>query len=165
MTIKVEKLTDETLMQRACAFTSGKESKMTLERIYRCEHSPMRTQLFWIEMIDIPSFVSVHFARHNVGVTHFVRSNRSDITGVDDAEVTRLTPVNHAMLINAQSLVNMARKRLCKKSSKETRDVMVEIFEKTIKVDFDLGLNLRTECQYRNGCYEDKSCGFMKKGE
>ena len=159
MRCEIMKLTNESLMRTACQFTSGKESKITLEKIYECEHSPIRTQLFWIELYDIPSFVSVHFARHNIGVTHFVKTNRDDITGQLDSDINRLTPVNHAMLINAQALINMARKRLCHKAHEKTWDVMTEIRNKMLDVDVDLYMKLVPDCVYRGKCHELKPCG------
>lgn len=79
--IIIKKLTDESVLRRACDMTRKPgmvPSQMTLEKIYRCEHSPIRTQQFWIELRGIETFVSVHLVRHNVGVTHFVESNRED---------------------------------------------------------------------------------------
>ena len=159
MRITAEKLTDVDLMRRACAMTMrGGRSRISLKRMYRCEHSPMRTQLFWIEMLDIPTFVSVHLVRHKIGVEHFVMSNRDDRGG--DDRVDRLSPVNHAMLINAQSLVNLARKRLCSKSHVETMRVMEAIRTAIAGVDPDLAACLIAECDYRGGvCHEVQPCG------
>ena len=161
MKVLVRKLTDESLMRRACEMTSkGKTSKITLAKIYACEHSPIRSQIFWIEMIDIPSFVSVHFVRHKIGVEHFVESNRDDRGGEDI--VDRNTPVHHGMLINAQALINMARKRLCSKAHVEAVKVMEMIQEEVSKVDPDLANHMVPECVYRGGvCHELKSCGKM----
>ena len=156
MQITVEKITGIDLMRRACEATTGKPSNMSLDAIYRCEHSPIRTQLFWVEMRDIPTFVSVHLVRHNIGVTHFVSSNRDDRGG--NAEADRNTPVNHSMLINAQALINMARKRLCGKASVETRDVMYDIRSSIHEVDPDLASYMVPECLYRGGCHELKPC-------
>ena len=163
MEIIVKKLTDEALMRRACEMTMrGVESKMTLDKIYQCEHSPMRTQMFWIEMLGIPSFVSVHFRTHSVGITHFVTSNREDRGGGEN--VDRWTPVNHGMLLNAQSLVNLARKRLCTKAHAETRKVMIKIRKQVLFEDPDLFSYLLPECVYRGGCFEPKSCGWYERG-
>ena len=156
MKITAEKLTDESLMQRACEFTINKKSNMTLEKIYKCEHSPMRTQLFWIEMEGIPSFVSVHLVRHKIGVEHFVQSMRDDRCG--DGTENRETPVNHAMLINAEALVTMARKRLCKKAHEQTVKVMQEIREAIRLVDYDLSWRMIPDCEYRGMCYELVPC-------
>lgn len=158
MQILAEKLTDIDLMRRACEMTMrGVESKVTLDEIYKCEHSPMRTQLFWVEMIDVPTFVSVHFVRHKIGVEHFVMSNRDDRGG--DEEVNRWTPVNHGMLLNAQALINMARKRLCRKSHDITRKVMIAIGNAITELDSDLGKYMVAECVYRRGCHESEPCG------
>lgn len=163
MEIKVEKLTDLSLLQRACAMTMGRpSSKATLEALYDCEHSPIRTQLFWIEMCDIPSFVSVHFVRHKVGVEHFVRSLRDDRGGTGSEG--RNTPVNHAMLINAAALIQMARKRLCTGSHTDTRKIMQVMCSKIAEVDPALAHFLVPECDYRGGvCHELKSCGRCPK--
>ena len=163
MTVLVRKLTDESLMRRACEMTSkGKTSKMTLAKIYDCEHSPLRTQIFWVEMIGVASFISVHFVRHKVGVEHFVESNRDDRGGTDN--VDRNTPVNHGMLVNAQALINMAKKRLCLKAHVEAVKAMQMIVEGVRKVDPDLAMFMVPDCQYRRGCHELRSCGKWKGG-
>lgn len=156
MKITAKKLTDESLMQRACEFTINKKSNMTLEKIYKCEHSPMRTQLFWIEMEGIPSFVSVHLVRHKIGVEHFVQSMRDDRGG--DGTENRETPVNHAMLINAEALVTMARKRLCNKAHEQTVKVMFAIREAIGSVDVDLTERMIPNCMYRGECFELVPC-------
>lgn len=160
MKIEVEKITDEALMREACSFTINAASNMSLEKIYRCEHSPMRTQLFVVRMYDIPTFVSVHFVRHTQGVQHYVKSNRDDRGG--DKIVDRNSPVNHMMLCNAQALINMARKRLCYKAHKKTRAVMMHIRDCLFTVDLALANSMVRECEYRKGCYEIKSCGLWR---
>lgn len=164
-TVIAHKLTDATLMWDACRMTTRgeKQPSMPLKSIYRCEHSPIRTQLFWIEMYDVPTYVSVHFVRHKVGVEHFVQSNRTDRGGSDD--LTRMDPVNHGMLVNAQALIQMARKRLCHKADERTREVMREIRKAVGCVDPELVLFMVPECVYRNGfCPELKPCGKMQGG-
>lgn len=161
MQVVATKLTDESLMRRACEFTISRESSMTLDRIYQCEHSPMRTQEFWIEMLDIPTFVSVHLTRHKHGVEHFVKSNRDDRSG--DGTEDRNTPVNHAMMINAQALINLARKRLCTKAHVKTREVMAAVRDQVSRVDPALARHMVPECLYRNGCYELKTCGLWDR--
>lgn len=162
MEVRIKKLTDVSLMQQACEATMrGQKSKLSLQKIYQCEHSPIRTQLFWVELIGVPTFVSVHLVRHKVGVEHFVMSNRTDRGGSD--EVNRLSPVNHSMLLNAQTLIQMARKRLCSQASKETQDWFKAIKEAVKTVDEDLYHYLVVECEYRNGiCPELRCCGRNK---
>lgn len=159
MEINITKLTDIDLMRKACGATIDSESKMHLEAIYKCEHSPMRTQLFWIELKGIPSFVSTHLVRHDIGTEHFVKTNRDDRGG--DVEADRNTPVNHSMLVNAQSIVNISRKRLCYKAHENTRYVWMLVTEGLMDVDPALAGFCVPECVYRNGiCPELKSCGF-----
>lgn len=161
MEISIKKYTDEALMRRACEMTMhGASSNMTLEKIYECEHSPMRTQMFWVEMLDIPTFASVHFVRHKIGVEHFVTSNREDRGGKEETD--RWTPVNHGMLINAQALINMARKRLCYKAHHEVRKIMEEIVNSMYMIDADLADRMVPDCEYRNGCHELRPCGYFE---
>ncbi len=161
MQIKVEKITDGQLMRRACSYTINAESKMTLGKIYKCEHSPMRTQMFVVEMIDIPTFVSVHFVRHKIGVEHFVKSNRDD-RGADFV-ADRNTPVNHMMFLNAEALITLAKKRLCYKAHEQTVVVMNEIKREVKRVDEDLARHMVKSCLYRNGCNELKPCGWYNR--
>ena len=334
MRIYIEKLTNVDLMRRACKFTTHGQvdSMMSLDKIYRCEHSPLRTQMFWIEMYRIPTFVSVHLTRHKIGVEHWVQTNREDrlpkndvrldnykgltaeyfkerfsykdgslfwkshkrsrlvgreagdvnrkedssspytriridgellcrhiivfmmhhgyrphivdhingdkvddrienlrpasksqnntnskpytdtgfkgvsfwgnkfratisLDGVKkhigmfdtaeeaarayddealryfgefayfnfrDKSVDRWVPVNHAMLINAQALINMARKRLCHKAHPETRILMEHIKDSMAHVDPELAKHMVPECVYRGGvCHELRPCGKM----
>ena len=87
MEINVTKLTDLNLLRRANEFTTGHQSKMSLEQAYYYGHSPIRTQIFWIEMKDIPLFVASQLVRQHVGVQFFQRSKRVDRGGEDFAYV------------------------------------------------------------------------------
>jgi predicted CDP-diglyceride synthetase/phosphatidate cytidylyltransferase len=159
--IDVEKVTDIDLMQWACSMTIDAKSNMSLPKIYKCEHSPIRTQWFKVSMFNIFTMVSIHFVRHNKGVTHFVKSMRDDRGAVEVAD--RYTHINHGMLINAQALINMARKRLCYKASEETRYTMIQLKKAIRKVDPDLAKYMVPECIYRGKvCPELKPCKEMK---
>lgn len=160
--ITVTKITDKALLDLACSYTVNKTvSVKDMRAFYLSEHSPVRTQLFLIEMKDIPTFASVHFARHNVGIIHFVKSNRVDRGGSDD--VNRLTPVNHMMIANAQALINISRKRLCSKSHKTTVQVMKLIQDAVRLEDEDLAAVMKPDCEYRQECYEFSSCGYYNR--
>jgi hypothetical protein len=158
--IHIEKLVDDRIMRRACDMTRKpgmKPSEMTLEKIYRCEHSPMRTQTFWIELRNIFTFVSVHIVRHKYGVEHFVESNRKDRGGKGDED--RYTPVNHGLFANAQALVNMSLKRLCYASADETVATWMKLKKAMRKVDPALSDHMVPVCVYRNGiCPELREC-------
>ena len=158
--IIVKELTSLSLIQRACEMTMhGQQSKVSLNTMYKAEHSPIRCRLFWIELQNIPTFVSVHLVRHKHGVEHFVQSNRDDLYLDEDTVVDRNTPVNHGMLINAQALINMSRKRLCLKSHKKTVGIWTKLRKMIREIDPDLYNYMVPECVYRNGfCPEMRKC-------
>ena len=162
MKISVTKLTTPDLARLACQYTmhSHAASSITMDRLYAMEHSPIRTQIFAVEMVEIPNFVSVHFVRHKVGVEHYVQTMRVDRGASEVAN--RLTPTNHLMIANAQAIINMGRKRLCGKASPETREVMKNIRDAIGGIDPYLGNVLVPECHYRGFiCHERAMCGLM----
>ena len=159
MEIEVKKHTDIEEARACIESTMGAEfvSKSTLRQIYSWEHSITRSQLFSVQLIDIPTFVSVHLVRH-VTTVPFVRSKRTDRDG--DGKEDRYTPVNHRFLANAEALLNMARRRLCFQASHETREVVLNIKEAIREIDPDLAHYMVPNCVYRGGiCPEPKPCG------
>lgn len=167
--IRVSDITGISYLKAACETTSGKEitSPVRLnklkQRMYLAEHSPIRMREFWIHLANIPTFVATHLVRHHVGIDHYQLSHRSDRIKVPDEQSNRLTPTNISMHVNAQALINMARKRLCSKASPETRKVM-EVIKEAIRVlDPDLAEVMVTECIYRHMCPEEKSCGYIDR--
>ena len=157
-TVTAQRLTDNVLWRRAASLTArGRAVNMPLSNLYRCEHSPIRAILFWVEMRGIPSFVSTHLVRHKIGIEHYVESNRDDRGGT--GEENRLTPVNHGMLINAQALIEISKKRLCYKSHSKTIAVWSRVRNAIAIVDPDLARFMVPECVYRNGlCPELSEC-------
>jgi len=150
-------------LREANKFTSHKESIMGLATAYHLGHSPIRTQEFKIEMLGIPTKCSVHFVRHSaVGQLHYVGTARSDRTENKDSEVHRNTPVNHMMILNAEHLIDMSRKRLCNTSDVDTVRIMHRIREEVRKVDPALARYMQPDCVYRGGmCWQlNGSCGM-----
>lgn len=205
--VSVRKLTDEELLREACAATFIGESHATLSQLYRAEHSPVRTQLFWITLKNIPLYVSTHLLRHHVGSVPFQLTCRDDrnggnpglpgridnlverlksllsdwhkggmITGphIEEEEsivsellwlkdnADRQTPVNLSLCVNAQSLIDMAKLRLCTGcAAAETVTVFREIKNQIAKIDPALAAMMVRKCVYRNGlCGETHCCGF-----
>ena len=133
-----------------------------IKKLVESEHSPIRELWFGIKM-EIPYFVSVHFVRHHIGVNHYVQTQRSDRTGVDRNQLPQNQTVSHIMSVNAQELVFMAHKRLCKQASPETREVMQEIVKKVVEVAPYMKDVLVPLCVYRNGkCTEMFPCKNQK---
>ena len=186
--VNVIKLTDVSLAQRACSFTISKESHITLSKLYKYGHSPIRTQLFWVELRNIPLFVASQLVRSQVGVQFFQTSKRIDRGGEDFREVCenilnklnagedvskdieslpdrfdRYAPTDLAFIINAEALINMSHKRLCNKASIETREIVGAIKEKIKTIDPELYKHLVPMCIYRGGiCSEPNGCGLNK---
>lgn len=209
LVVSVRKLTDIELMHSACETTSGLHSGVSLSGIYKSEHSPARTQLFWITLENVKLFVASHFVRHHVGSVPFQLTQREDrrkggntflskcdsIVGKLDEAVAlvndgkkidtaykiieaeealrdlwktsdRNTRVNLSILVNAQSLIDMAKLRLCKKSHVETIKAFECIKTKIKEVDSSLAELLVKKCVYRGGiCGELKCCGYNKTQE
>ena len=104
-------------VKNAAMNTIGKEagqypSAEWKKKILLAEHSPIRLLVFTVRLTDLPYWVSVHLTRHKIGVEHFVSTQRTDRTGVDREELPQGAPVDHTMVINAQALINISRKRL-----------------------------------------------------
>lgn len=205
--VSVRKLTDEALMREACEMTFLGESHQSLLSIYKSEHSPVRTQLFWIKLKNIPLYISTHLIRHHVGSIPFQLTCRSDrdggnpglpakidaiklqltellshfhkggvYTAVQHGEWERIceeldwlkdnsdreTPVNLGICVNAQSLIDIAKLRLCTGcAAKGTVVVFQAIKNEISKVDPDLASMMVRKCVYRNGlCGEPRCCGF-----
>lgn len=158
MDIIIKKITDLELLQEAAGMTTGNTSKMSLHTAYKSEHSPVRTQMFFIQMLGIPTASSVHLVRHKTWIEHFVKSNRPDRGG--DKNAGRATPVNHGIFVNAQELIEMSKVRLCNKADKTTRKIMEAIVKGMRAVDSDLANYMVPKCAYRNClCGEPKTCG------
>jgi hypothetical protein len=161
--VKVEKLTGDDLLNWAFSRTAHGSLKIHLMDAYRWEHSPSYTQFFKIEMDGIALFASTHFLRHHVGVTGpYIRTQRPDRGGTTDDG--RWSPHDHALICNAQTLINMSKVRLCYKASVETRAIMQAIKDGVARVDEALVWYMVPTCVYRGGlCPEPKTCGRLDK--
>lgn len=168
------------------------KSNMSLQKMYACEHSPCRTQIFWVRLYDIPLFCSTQLLRHHVGSQPFQLTCRTDRIGgnnhfqekigqvIDlinhgrnkeaiailewlENNADRYTKVNLGIFLNAQSLINMAKDRLCSDASAETREIFKSIKAEIEKSDPDLAKFLVPRCVYRGGiCNSLKPCGYNK---
>ena len=119
MKVTVERLTPWSLALDLARNTMGKEehgkepSSEWKRKMLLARHSPIQAVFYRIKMDGIPYWVSVHLVRHKVGVDHFVRSQRSDRTGVCRDDLPQSAPVVHEMVANAQAILAISRKRLC----------------------------------------------------
>jgi hypothetical protein len=133
------------------------------KRILLSEHSPIRQLMISWKWIDLPYWVSVHLTRHKYGIEHWVRTQRTDRTGINRNELKQGNLVEHECLANAQALINISRKRLCNMASPETKQAWKEMLYELSKKEPELSSICVKECIYRNGfCPEFKSCGYNK---
>ena len=126
------------------------------------EHSPIRKLSFSWRWVDLPYWVSVHFVRHKFGIDHFVKTQRTDRTGIDRGELPQGSLVNHECTANAQALINISRKRLCNCASPETREAWQLVKDAVAECEPQLARCMVRECVYRGFCPEIFSCGFVK---
>jgi thymidylate synthase ThyX len=143
----------------------GEPSSKWKKRMLLCEHSPIRELSFDIRWTDLRYWVSVHLVRHKIGIEHYVRSQRSDRTGVDRDTLPQDSPVEHRVCVNAQALIFISRKRLCSCASAETREAWAALLDTLRGTEPEIYSACVPDCVYRGRCYEFKSCGFDKTEE
>ncbi len=162
---------DWILAKRCTLVTVGKDSiKPPTEefkrKILRARHSPIRVLEFCFYIKDIPYWVSVHLSRH-IHAQPFVKSQRNDRqSDYDRRKAPQDAPLDMMFYMNAEELITIANKRLCKLASLETREVVKEMFKKVIEICPEFKDELVPMC-VRNGgvCYEMFPCGWRKTNE
>lgn len=126
--------------------------------ILRARHSPIRFMMFSF-LIECPYWVSVHLARH-VHAQPYVRSQRNDRQDTYDRNAARQdAPVTMILDVNAEELIVIANKRLCRQASEETQAVVRAMRDEVLKVCPEFMDELVPMC-VRNGgeCHEMYSC-------
>ena len=144
---------------------SGKYPSSEWKRkILLAEHSPIRLIEMTIRMHDIPYWVSVHLVRHKIGIEHWVSTQRTDRTGVNRDELPQGALVDHTIRVNAQALITISRKRLCRQASKETQDVWRAVIQAVKEVEPELASVCHPDCIYRGFCPEMRGCRYIDSG-
>jgi hypothetical protein len=114
---------------------------------------------------ELKYWVSVHFVRHKIGIEHFISTQRSDRTGINRDQSLQSALVDHECIANAQTIINISRKRLCNQASKETKEAWQLLLEKIKEKEPELFEICVPECVYRGFCPEIKSCGWSNSKE
>lgn len=125
-------------------------------KILEARHSPIRV-LNFVFKLEVPYWVSVHLCRH-IHAQPFVRSQRNDRqTEYDRNSAPQDAPVTMLWYMNAEELMTIANKRLCKQASEETRLVVQAMCDEVLKVcpEF-IGLLVKM-CEYGR-CHEMFPC-------
>ena len=104
--------------------------------------------------------------RH-VHATPFVSTQRNDRQNkYERGKAPQEAPVTMCWYMNAEELITIAHKRLCRQASKETREVVQEMCNKVIEVNPEFKDLLVPNCIYRGGiCDEFNCCGYNRKNE
>lgn len=122
------------------------------------EHSPIRVVTYRVTMYNIPYWVSVHLVRHKFGVEHFVSTQRADRTGVPREKLPQDNPVTHTMVLNAQAMLSISRRRLCSCASPETRKAWRDVVSALSKIDPWVASMCVPMCEYRGFVCHEHMC-------
>lgn len=149
------------------------------------EHSPIKLVEYCISFKDLRQWVGVHLLRHEhvIPQIHTQRNDRRNIieeypyiqkaldelaeevrNSSNPRDFVRQGEVNDQdFYVNAQTLINISRRRLCNTASKETIEAW-KLVVKVLKDNVDpiIADFLVPNCIYRGFCPEANSCGFWK---
>lgn len=154
-------------VKNACMTTINKEksnypSKKWKKQLLISEHSPIRLLRIQYVWENIKYWISVHFCRHNIGISHFVSTQREDRTGIGRDDKSQNALVKHKFEANAQAIINISRKRLCLKAHPETRFKWRQFLEDIKDIEPELYEVCVPECVYRCGCTDFETCGYFQ---
>lgn len=127
------------------------------KKILIAEHSPIRDISVKWTWHDIKSWVATHWSRHKF--EKYIKSQRSDRTGVPRDKLPQDAPVDFTGDANVQALIDTMRKRLCRQSSTETRQYAEDFKAALHDVEPEIADVLVCNCIYRCGCSEMTPCG------
>jgi hypothetical protein len=160
---------EDWLFAKQCALVTVNKTAITppdLEwkhKILRAKHSPIRVLEFAFD-IELPYWVSVHLARH-VHAQPFIRTQRNDRQNeYDRRKAPQDAPVRMIFFANAEELMTIAQKRLCKQASEETRKAVQMMCDLVLEKmpEFD-GL-FAPPCVRYGRCDEMFPCGGVNNG-
>ena len=146
------------------------------------EHSPIKLVEYTIMFEDLRQWVGVHLLRHEhtLPFIHTQRvDRRADIEALTDKVMAIVSediknepdfnrrdyllqgqPNDQDFVVNAQTLINISRKRLCSCASKETREAWHAVKAAIAEIDPVMAAFMVPNCVYRGFCPERDSCGY-----
>jgi thymidylate synthase ThyX len=127
------------------------------------EHSQIKLVEYLISFKALRQWVGVHILRHPF-VLPFIHSQRADRRELDVPrdELPQGSLNDQDFVMNAQTLINVSRKRLCACASKETREAWKAVKDEIAKTEPNMAAVMVPNCIYRGFCPERDSCGFWK---
>ena len=127
-------------------------------KILEARHSPIRYLRFAFLSTDMPYWLSVHLARH-IHAQPYVKSQRNDRQDAYDRNsAPQDAPVSMIWDMNAEELMNVANKRLCRLASAQTREVVKKMCELVIEKMPEFKSVLVPACEYNGVCHEMFPC-------
>ena len=146
------------------------------------EHSPIKLVEYTIMFEDLRQWVGVHLLRHEhtLPFIHTQRvDRRADIEELTDKVMAIVSedikndpdfnrrdyllqgqPNDQDFVVNAQTLINISRKRLCSCASKETREAWHAVKAAIAEIDPVMAAFMVPNCIYRGFCPEKDPCGY-----
>lgn len=148
--------------------TIGKEpidkepSKNWKAKILLAEHSPIKLVEYNICFKNLRQWVGVHILRHDYTLP-FIHSQREDrrVLNCSRDDLPQGTLNDQDFVLNAQTLKNISRKRLCLCASKETREAWNMVKDEIAKQDEVMADKMVRNCVYCGFCPEMNCCGFV----
>lgn len=130
------------------------------------EHSPIKLVEYAIHFQGLRQWVGVHLLRHEHALP-FIHSQREDRRKLNCSrdELPQGSENDQDFIVNAQTLINISRKRLCFRASKETREAWKAVKAEVAKQDRVMADKMVKNCVYSGFCRELKCCGFVHTGE
>lgn len=148
--------------------TIGKEpidkepSKNWKAKILLAEHSPIKLVEYNICFKNLRQWVGVHILRHDYTLP-FIHTQREDrrVLNCSRDDLPQGTLNDQDFVVNAQTLKNVSRKRLCTCASKETREAWNMVKDEIAKQDEVMADKMVRNCVYCGFCPEMQCCGFV----
>jgi hypothetical protein len=148
-----------------CLVTIGKDVLKEPDFEWKCRllksrHSPIRHLPFSFRLEKIPYWVACELRTHKVGVECYIKSQRDDRThnSIPRGQKPQESPVDMIWDMNAESLITICEKRLCRQATPEAREVMNRITELVLEHNPEFTGVLKPLCVKWGYCQEMYPC-------
>ena len=141
-------------------YTDNEPSSQFKLSLLISEHSPIRLFRVMWRWDKIKYWLSTEFSRHHIGWEKWISTQRNDRTGKNRDKAPQDALVSMDVEANAQSLINVARYRLCFCAHPEAQEKMAELKKELDETQPELAFVMQKNCVYRCGCPEFSPCGW-----
>ena len=171
--VNIEMLTNRKHALNAARNTVGKKfidkepTDAWWRSILKARHSPIRSVIYRVYIEGVPEWVQTHLVRHHIGIEKYVTTQRVDRT--NDTRPRSELPQGECktmlMDINAEAMMNISKKRICRLASKETRYIWEQVLIALHDIDPVLWNLCHPDCIWFGFCPEMKSCGYVQTND